>query len=83
MSEINDIKSFSIFKSYVEAMEKLKFEESRKEMSWAMIRFVYYNEIPKWTSREQDKKELIWTLIEPNLLASKNKAGNARGKSSE
>ncbi len=80
---MNDIKSFSIFKSYVEGLERLKSEDSKKEMLWAMVRFVYFNEVPQWTSKEQEKKELIWTLIEPNLITSKNKAGNARGKSNE
>lgn len=78
---MNDIDRFSFFKSYLEGMEKLKHEDNKKEVSWAIIQFIYYNKEPVWSKREKEKKELIWALIEPNLRVSKSKAKSAKKKS--
>ena len=71
---------FSFFKSYVEGLEKLKYEDNKMEMSWAIIQYVYYNKEPIWSKKEIEKKELIWTLILPTLDKSKNVSGNAKKK---
>lgn len=75
---MNDIKGFTFFKSFVEALEKLKYEDSKKEVVLAIVYYVYYNKEPCWSNKERDKKELIWTLIEPTLTSSKNRSGNAK-----
>lgn len=67
---MNDIDRFSFFKSYIEALEKLKYEDSKKEITWAIVQYVYYNKEPVWSKKEKELKELIWTLIEPNLRSS-------------
>lgn len=80
---MNDIDRFSFFKSYLEGIEKLKYEDNKKEVSWAIIQYIYYNKEPVWSKKEKEKKELIWTLIEPNLRTSINKANSAKKKSEE
>ena len=80
---MNDIDRFSFFKSYLEGIEKLKYEENKEEVSWAIVQYIYYNKEPVWSKKEQEKKELIWALIEPNLRASIIKARNAKKKSEE
>lgn len=77
---MNDIDRFSFFKSYLEAIEKLKYEENKKELAWAIIQYIYYNKEPVWSKKELEKKELIWTLIEPNLKTSISKARSAKKK---
>lgn len=80
---MNDIDRFSFFKSYLEGIEKLKYEDNKKEVSWAIVQYIYYNKEPVWSKKEKEKKELIWTLIEPNLRTSINKANSAKKKSEE
>ena len=80
---MNDINQFSFFKSYAEGLEKLKFEDSKKEMLLAIIDYVFYNKNPIWSKKELEKKELIWTLIVPTLDKSKNVSKNAKKKQEE
>lgn len=80
---MNDIDRFSFFKSYLEGMEKLKNEEDKKEVAWAIIQYIYYNKEPVWSKKEIEKKELIWTLIVPTLEKSKNVSNNAKKKQEE
>lgn len=79
--KMNDIDRFSFFKSYLEGIEKLKFEENKKEMTWAIVNYIYYNKNPIWSRKESEKKELIWTLIVPSLDKSKKVSCNAKSKS--
>ncbi len=80
---MNDIDRFSFFKSYLEGIEKLKNEEDKKEMTWSIVQYVYYNKKPVWSKREREKKELIWTLVEPNLRTSINRANSSKKKKEE
>lgn len=66
---MNSMKSFSFLRSYVEAMEEMT-EKEQKEFSWAIIRFVYYDEKPNF----KGKLRIAWILIEPILIKSKNKS---------
>lgn len=45
-------------------------EKEQKEFSWAIIRFVYYDEKPNF----KGKLRIAWILIEPILIKSKNKS---------
>ena len=68
---MNNIKSFTFLKSYAEAMEELT-EKEQKEFLLAIIRYVFYDEIPNF----KGKMKLAWVLVEPILTKSKNKSNS-------
>jgi len=69
-----NIKAFSFYKSYHEALKDLPVEE-RKNMLLAIDEFVFENINPKFKGIEKT----IWTLIEPNLTTSKNRSNKNAG----
>lgn len=69
-----NIKAFSFYKSYHEALKDLPVEE-RKNMLLAIDEFVFENVNPKLKGIEKT----IWTLIEPNLTTSKNRSNKNAG----
>lgn len=66
---MNKIKSFSFYRSFAEALEELPPKE-QKEISWWMYRYVFFDETPDF----KGKMKLVWILIEPILVKSKNKS---------
>ena len=71
---MTNIKAFSFYKSYHEALKDLS-EEQRKNMLLAIDEFVFENINPKLSGIEKT----IWTLIEPNLTTSKNRSNKNAG----
>lgn len=69
-----NIKAFSFYKSYHEALKDLPVEQ-RKNMLLAIDEFVFENINPKFKGIEKT----IWTLIEPNLTTSKNRSNKNSG----
>lgn len=68
-----NIKAFSFYSSYHEALKDLP-EEDRKAMLLAIDDFVFENKTPAL----KGILKTIWVLIEPTLTKSKNKAQNAK-----
>ena len=69
-----DIKAFSFYKSYYEALKEMP-EKDKKDVIFAMINYVFENKKPKL----KGVNKVIWTLIEPNLDKSKNKSNSNSG----
>ena len=69
-----DIKAFSFYKSYYEALKEIP-EKDKKDVIFAMINYVFENKKPKL----KGVNKVIWTLIEPNLDKSKNKSNSNSG----
>lgn len=69
-----DIKAFSFYKSYYEALKEIP-EKDKKDVIFAMINYVFENKKPKL----KGLNKVIWTLIEPNLDKSKNKSNGNSG----
>ena len=72
---MKDIKAFSFYKSYYEAVKELENEDDKKDILFAIINFVFEGKEPKFTGI----KKIIWCLIEPNLSKSKNKSNANAG----
>lgn len=70
---MNNIKSYSFLRSYMEAMEEMT-EKEQKEFSWRINRFVFYDEIPEF----KGKLKIAWILVEPILTKSKNKSNSSQ-----
>ena len=66
---MNDIKGFTFFQSYYEALKDVSVED-RKEIINAILEFVFEDKEPVFTG----SNKAIWTLIKPNLKTSKNKS---------
>ena len=66
---MNDIKGFTFLRSFVVAMEELN-KKQQMELSYAIVRYVYFDEIPNF----KGNMKLAWILIEPILTKSKNKS---------
>lgn len=69
-----NLKAFSFYLSYHEALKDLPIED-RKLMLLAIDEFVFENKKPNLTG----VNKIIWTLIEPNLLTSKNRSNKNSG----
>ena len=68
-----NIKAFSFYKSYYEALKEIP-EKDKKEIIFAMINYVFEDKKPKL----KGINKVIWALVEPNLDKSKNKSnGNS------
>lgn len=66
---MNDIKGFTFFQSYYEALKDVSVED-RKEIINAILEFVFEDKEPVFIG----SNKAIWTLIKPNLKTSKNKS---------
>ena len=66
---MNNIKSFTFFKSYAEAMEELT-EKEQKEFLLAIVKYVFYDKTPEF----KGKMKLAWVLVEQTLKKSKKKS---------
>ena len=66
---MNDVKGFTFFQSYYEALKDLSIED-RKDIINAILEFVFEDKEPVFTG----PNKTIWTLIKPNLKTSKNKS---------
>ena len=69
-----DIKAFSFYKSYYEALKEIP-EKDKKDIIFAMINYVFEDKKPKL----KGINKVIWALIEPNLDKSKNKSNGNSG----
>ena len=69
-----NIKAFSFYKSYYEALKEIP-EKDKKEIIFAMINYVFEDKKPKL----KGINKVIWALIEPNLDKSKNKSNGNSG----
>lgn len=69
-----NIKAFSFYKSYYEALKEVP-EKDKKDIIFAMINYVFEDKKPKL----KGINKVIWTLIEPNLDKSKNKSNSNSG----
>ena len=69
-----DIKAFSFYKSYYEALKEIP-EKDKKDVIFAMINYVFEDKKPKL----KGVNKVIWALIEPNLDKSKNKSNGNSG----
>lgn len=69
-----NIKAFSFYLSYHEALKDLPTED-RKLLLLAIDDFVFEDKKPNLTG----VNKIIWTLIEPNLLTSKNRSNKNSG----
>ena len=69
-----NIKGFSFYKSYYEALKEVS-DEDKKEILFAMINYIFEDKKPKF----KGINKIIWTLIEPNLNTSKNKSNGKSG----
>ena len=69
-----DIKAFSFYKSYYEALKEIP-EKDKKEIIFAMINYVFEDKKPKL----KGINKVIWALVEPNLDKSKNKSNGNSG----
>ena len=69
-----NIKAFSFYKSYYEALKEIP-EKDKKEIIFAMINYVFEDKKPKL----KGINKIIWALIEPNLNTSKNKSNGNSG----
>lgn len=69
-----NIKAFSFYLSYHEALKDLPTED-RKLMLLAIDDFVFEDKKPQL----KGVNKIIWTLIEPNLLTSKNRSNKNSG----
>lgn len=69
-----DIKAFSFYKSYYEALKEIS-EKDKKDIIFAMINYVFEDKKPKL----KGINKVIWALIEPNLDKSKNKSNSNSG----
>ena len=69
-----DIKAFSFYKSYYEALKEIP-EKDKKDIIFAMINYVFEDKKPKL----KGVNKVIWALIEPNLDKSKNKSNGNSG----
>lgn len=68
---MNEIKSFTFFRSYAEVLEEMT-EKERKEFAVAIIDFVFKDKKPNFKSGS--KLKAVWFAIEPHLIKSKNKS---------
>lgn len=69
-----NIKAFSFYKSYYEALKEVP-EKDKKDIIFAIINYVFEDKKPKF----KGTNKIIWTLIEPNLNTSKNKSNSNSG----
>lgn len=69
-----NIKAFSFYLSYHEALKDLPTED-RKLLLLAIDDFVFEDKKPNLSG----VNKIIWTLIEPNLLTSKNRSNKNSG----
>ena len=69
-----DIKAFSFYKSYYEALKEIP-EKDKKDIIFAMINYVFEDKKPKL----KGINKVIWALVEPNLDKSKNKSNGNSG----
>ena len=69
-----DIKAFSFYKSYYEALKEIP-EKDKKDVIFAMINYVFEDKKPKL----KGVNKVIWALIKPNLDKSKNKSNGNSG----
>lgn len=69
-----NIKAFSFYLSYHEALKDLPIED-RKLMLLAIDDFVFEDKKPQL----KGVNKIIWTLIEPNLTTSKNRSNKNSG----
>ena len=69
-----DIKAFSFYRSYYEALKEVP-EKDKKDIIFAIINYVFEDKKPKF----KGTNKIIWTLIEPNLNTSKNKSNGNSG----
>ena len=69
-----NIKGFSFYKSYYEALKEIP-DDNKKEILFAMINYIFEDKKPKF----KGINKIIWTLIEPNLNTSKNKSNGKSG----
>lgn len=69
-----DIKAFSFYKSYYEALKEIP-EKDKKDVIFAMINYVFEDKKPKL----KGVNKVIWALIEPNLDKSKSKSNGNSG----
>lgn len=69
-----NIKAFSFYKSYYEALKEIP-EKDKKDIIFAMINYVFEDKKPKL----KGINKVIWALIEPNLDKSKNKSNGNSG----
>lgn len=72
---MKNIKAFSFYKSYYEAVKELDNEEDKKDILFAIINFIFEGKEPKFTGI----KKIIWCLIEPTLTKSKNRSNANAG----
>ena len=70
---MNKIKNFVFQRSFIEAIEELP-DEVKKDFTWAIVKYVYYNEEPIF----KGILKVAWVLVKPVLDKSKNKSKNAR-----
>lgn len=74
---MNEIKGFTFFRSYAEALEELNDKE-QKELLVTIVNFVFKNKIPNF--KKGSKLRLAWVSIEPILTKSKNKSNRSKTK---
>lgn len=68
---MNEVKSFSFYRSYYEALNKKGVsEEDKKELIYAMINYAFEDAEPNF----EGIREIMWTLMKPNLKTSKNRS---------
>jgi len=66
---MNEVKGFTFYQSYYESLTDFSLND-KKDMLNAIVDFVFLDKEPILTGF----KKTIWTLIKPNLQASKNKS---------
>lgn len=72
---MNDIKGFTFYQSYYEALEDLNVDD-KKEILNAMFEFVFEDKEPSFIGTNK----AIWALIKPNLMTSKNKSKSKKNQ---
>lgn len=71
-----EIKAFSFYKSYYDALQQLD-EEDQREIVFAIINYIFEDKEPRF--KDRDIKKMVWILLLPNLEKSKNRSNQNAG----